>query len=161
MTDDNTADLFYGGDHSVRSGYEPAIADDLNRISDVKAWSQAERLHHATELSHAFRDAGLTSGEASVLLGHVATATKAPPDEATVNGWKVQTNNVLREQYGLEEGDRRYAVAIEYVSKRPVLNELLTATNTHVNPAVVRMLAEKVGTPGSPYGLRVNPRKRA
>lgn len=156
----DTASLFYGDDAPVLSRYRPAIDDSLGLVSDVAGWTEQERTAHTLSLSHAFNDAKLSAGEASIVASNIAQYSKAAPDEETVRGWEIESRRALREQYGTAEGDRRLALAAEFVANRPELRELLNQTGVGSHPKVVRMIAEKAGAAYSQYTLRVQPTQR-
>jgi hypothetical protein len=153
------ADVFYGGDASIRSNYEPAIKHDVGRIGDARAWTSEQRDEALATFSRAFHDAKLSSSEASIITGHLAATVKEPPDQETVDGWAAESRRMLRERYGSDaEAVRRLGVITEFVRNRPTLAVMLKETGVGAHPDVIKRLAERADT-SSTYGLRVTPRR--
>ena len=152
------ADLFYGGDESLLSSFEPALSDAANLLADLNGWTADERAAHVLEAARFYDDARLPAQLASGLHQLVARHSAAPADEGTLDEWSLEARRAVRERFGMEEGDRRFQVARAFVAARPVVAKMLTETGVGSHRALVMALAEQADAIPK---LRLTPRKRS
>lgn len=153
-TEEDLADALYGSAAAIRSAYEPSLKESVDRIGHQTGWSQAERDAYVTGAAETFSDARIPSGEAAVLHGMLAHHIANPPDEATLSQWAAASRKEVYDRYGLDEGNRRLEAAKQFVSARPGLAQLATASGIEAHPRFVMSLVERVGE------MRMTPRKR-
>jgi hypothetical protein len=153
-SDEDLADALYGSTEGLMSSYAPGMQDGAGRLADVNGWSEEQRTEHLAEWSHAFSDARIPSGPASILHSLYVKYADSPPDQATLEMWSAESRQYLRETYGIEEGNRRVKMASEFLAARPALQAAVHASGMRSHPAFVKALTE------SPHNLRIQPRPR-
>lgn len=151
----DVADALFGSVESLVSSYGPALADAADRLSDRTGMSQADRDAHVTEMASAFDDARIPPREAAALHSLIVQHVGKPADSATVDAWTMRSRQLLRDRYGIDEGQRRMAIVGKFIENRPALAKLLKETGITSHPDVIMALAE------SPDAIRLTPRKKA
>lgn len=139
---ETAADAFYGSSETAASVFAPILSDSLDVLAAHTGASPEEREAMSVRHSEIFHDARIDREEASVLHSQFVQYVKTPADEATRNAWAAETMTELRDRYGAS-ADARLAVAKQFISERPELQQLLSTTGLGSNPKVVLALVER------------------
>ncbi len=152
-SDETPEERMFGSPETLRTMYGPALKDSLDRLSDAAGVTPEQRQAHLEAVAEVFTDARINSQEAPGLHSLLVTHLTAPPDDATVQQWEVESRRGLRERYGDDAG-RRLAQASAFVKARPEMADILNRSGLGSHPRVILALAERVNE------MRMTPRKR-
>ncbi len=115
--------------------FEPIPVDATPE--EIKAIEEGYR-----EVREMFADFELTSGEARQVATLVRQCASAPPDEATLAGWRAEAEKELTRVYGTEAREA-LTLARQLVARDPRVAHILEVTGLGSHPEFVLGLAQK------------------